>query len=121
MDVIKQKARRVGIAVVGGIVLMLGIIAIPYPGPGWLIVFAGLAILATEFIWARDVLARVRRVYDAWSAWLKKQHIAVRLAVLALTGLMVLMTVYLLNVLGMADDLLSLDMPWLHSPLWLFK
>lgn len=121
MDLIKQKARRIGIAIAGGVVLMLGILAIPYPGPGWLIVFAGLAILATEFIWARNALAKVRGVYDAWSAWLKKQHVAIRLSVLALTGLIVLATVYLLNVLGMADDLLSLDAPWLHSPLWLFK
>lgn len=52
------------------LVLVVGVIAIPYPGPGWLIVFAGLAILATEFDWARRVLRYARGKYDAWTAWL---------------------------------------------------
>ena len=42
---------------VGLLVLGVGILAIPYPGPGWAIVFIGLAILATEFEWARKLLA----------------------------------------------------------------
>jgi uncharacterized protein (TIGR02611 family) len=29
---------------------------VPLPGPGWLIVFAGLAILATEYVWAQRLL-----------------------------------------------------------------
>ena len=37
--------------------LAVGILAIPYPGPGWAIVFLGLGILATEFDWARRLLA----------------------------------------------------------------
>ena len=44
---------RIVIAVIGLTVLGIGILAIPYPGPGWAIVFVGLAILATEFDWAR--------------------------------------------------------------------
>ncbi len=36
-----RRAWRIGVAVLGAAVLALGIIAIPYPGPGWLIVFAG--------------------------------------------------------------------------------
>ena len=58
---------RIIVGVLGGLVLVAGIIAIPYPGPGWLIVFAGLAILATEFTWARRVLRFARHHYDRGS------------------------------------------------------
>ena len=58
--------------VVGTAVLVAGIIAIPYPGPGWLILFAGLAILGTEFQWAQQVLHWTRARYDSWTAWLRR-------------------------------------------------
>ncbi|WP_409473199.1 TIGR02611 family protein [Streptomyces sp. HC307] len=41
----------VGLAVVVG-----GIILLPLPGPGWVIIFGGMAIWATEFVWAQLVL-----------------------------------------------------------------
>ena len=49
-------AYRALVGVTGGVVLVAGIIAIPYPGPGWAIVFIGLAILASEFVWAHHTL-----------------------------------------------------------------
>lgn len=53
-------ARKFGIAIVGVTVILIGIPLIPLIGPGWLIVFTGLAILATEFEWARRLRDRVR-------------------------------------------------------------
>jgi uncharacterized protein (TIGR02611 family) len=53
-------ARKLGIAIVGVTVILIGIPLIPLIGPGWLIVFTGLAILATEFEWARRLRDRVR-------------------------------------------------------------
>src|SRR2546430_16583855 len=70
---------RAGIAVLGGLVLAVGVVLIPYPGPGWLVVFGGLAILASEFTWAQRLLAVLRRFYDAWRRWLKRRHLAMRL------------------------------------------
>ena len=52
----KKQAKKVFIGIVGGIVLLAGIVMIPYPGPGWVVVFAGLGILSTEFEWAQRVL-----------------------------------------------------------------
>lgn len=116
MDKVKRTTKRVAIAFVGGLVLIVGIIAIPYPSPGWLIVFAGLAILATEFSWAQHLLDLARSKYDAWGRWLKRQHPIVRLAVLAGTGLVVVATMWLLNVFGMVDHFLQLHQSWLYSP-----
>lgn len=104
---------------VGAVVLALGIIAIPYPGPGWAIVFVGLAILASEFAWARRVLRYARGKYDAWTHWLGRQSVAVRLVVLGLTGLVVLATLYLLGALYLVAGWVGLDgWTWLQSPLF---
>ena len=47
--------------VIGGFVLLVaGIAMIALPGPGWLTIAAGLAILAGEFIWARRLLDRLK-------------------------------------------------------------
>ncbi len=51
---------RIVVGVIGLVVLVAGILAIPYPGPGWAIVFIGLAILATEFEWAHRLLRYTR-------------------------------------------------------------
>lgn len=45
----------------GTIVVIIGIIAIPLPGPGWVIVAAGLSILAIDVAWAERLLRYVRR------------------------------------------------------------
>jgi uncharacterized protein (TIGR02611 family) len=53
---IKRSGRRIAVTIAGFGVLIIGIILIPLPGPGWAIVFAGLAILATEYVWAQRLL-----------------------------------------------------------------
>ncbi|WP_377268286.1 TIGR02611 family protein [Peterkaempfera sp. SMS 1(5)a] len=47
---------RIGVAVVGTGVIVAGILLLPLPGPGWAIIFAGLAILASEFAWAQRLM-----------------------------------------------------------------
>ena len=51
---------RVVIGLVGGAITVFGAIALVGPGPGILIVIAGLGILATEFAWAARVMVRTR-------------------------------------------------------------
>lgn len=53
---IKKSGKRIAVTIAGFTVLIVGIVLIPLPGPGWLIVFGGLAILATEYVWARRLL-----------------------------------------------------------------
>ena len=52
---------RAGVFVVGLAVVVAGVILLPLPGPGWLVIFAGMAIWATEFAWAQLVLRWTRR------------------------------------------------------------
>jgi uncharacterized protein (TIGR02611 family) len=121
MQEVKRQSKRIGTAIVGGAVVLLGIIAIPYPGPGWLIVFAGLAILATEFEWARRLLAVARGKYDIWQHWLKRQHAWVRALILVLMGIVIIATLWLLNMFGLFDHWLGLHQEWVHSPLGILE
>jgi tellurite resistance protein TerC len=55
-----RTARRVVIGVVGTTVLTIGIAMVVLPGPAVAVIPIGLAILATEFVWARRWLAKIR-------------------------------------------------------------
>jgi uncharacterized protein (TIGR02611 family) len=54
--------RRVIVSVVGVTVLLIGIALLVLPGPAFIVVPIGLAILATEYAWARHWLRKVRRI-----------------------------------------------------------
>jgi uncharacterized protein (TIGR02611 family) len=110
-------AYRILVGVVGTAVLIAGIIAIPYPGPGWLILFAGLAILGTEFQWAQRVLHWTRERYDSWTGWLRRQRPIVRLVVIAATGIFVLATLWLVNVFGLVAGWVGVQWDWVRSPM----
>jgi len=55
-----KKVRRLVIAVLGFTVLLIGVAMIVTPGPSTLVIVLGLAILATEFIWAQRLLNQIR-------------------------------------------------------------
>ena len=55
-------AKRIGIAVVGGTVTLIGIALIVLPGPAIVVIPIGLSILATQFPWARRYLQRTHAV-----------------------------------------------------------
>jgi uncharacterized protein (TIGR02611 family) len=52
--------RKLIIGVIGGTVLLIGVALIVLPGPAFLVIPIGLAILATEFAWARRAVVRAR-------------------------------------------------------------
>jgi tellurite resistance protein TerC len=56
-----RQARRVVVLVVGSSVVAVGVLMIVLPGPAFVVIPAGLAILATEFVWARRLLDRVKQ------------------------------------------------------------
>lgn len=78
------------VAVVGVSIIAVGIVLLPLPGPGWLVIFLGLGVLASEFAWARALLDYARDKVGAWSDWVRRQSLAVRsvigLACVAITA-----------------------------------
>ena len=66
-------AYKVAVALAGVVVIAVGLVLVPLPGPGWLIVFVGVAVLGTEFPAAHRVTRAVRRLAHRlrlrWRAW----------------------------------------------------
>jgi uncharacterized protein (TIGR02611 family) len=54
--------RRVIVSVIGATVLLIGVALLVLPGPAFIVIPIGLAILATEYAWARRWLKKVRQM-----------------------------------------------------------
>ncbi|HIV56529.1 MAG TPA: TIGR02611 family protein [Candidatus Stackebrandtia faecavium] len=80
---------RVLITVVGSVVIAVGAVLIPFPGPGWAIVIAGMAILALEYHWARRLLVFTKERLARWWHWLGQQRWWVR-ACVGLSGMLLI-------------------------------
>lgn len=98
-------ALKIGIGLLGAIVVAIGIVAIPLPGPGWGIVIVGLAIWAIEFAWARHLLAFTRKHVQGWTRWIMRQPWPLR-SLIGLVGFIFISAVVWLSVkLTMGIDL----------------
>lgn len=76
-------ALKVGVTSVGVLLIALGLVLVPLPGPGWLVVLSGLAVLAVEYAWARQVLHFGRRRLHRWTRWTLRRPLPVPIAVAA--------------------------------------
>jgi tellurite resistance protein TerC len=63
LDTLAPGVRRLVVGVIGGTVLLIGFALIFLPGPAFLVIPLGLAILATEFAWARHYLEKARKLF----------------------------------------------------------
>jgi tellurite resistance protein TerC len=55
-----KAARKIIVLVIGGTILLIGVIMLVTPGPAIVVIPVGLAVLATEFVWAKRLLTKVR-------------------------------------------------------------
>ena len=55
-----EQVRRIFRIVAGFTLLLVGVVMIITPGPGWLVIFLGLGLLAAEFVWARRLMDRIK-------------------------------------------------------------
>jgi uncharacterized protein (TIGR02611 family) len=55
------KVKRYAVTIVGFGVLAIGALLLVLPGPGLLLIVVGLAILATEYVWARRLMGRAKK------------------------------------------------------------
>jgi uncharacterized protein (TIGR02611 family) len=76
-----RRIYRVVVGVVGVAIVLLGIVLLPAPGPGWAIIFVGLAVLASEFEKAQRLLDFAKRHVHSWTKWMSRQHLVVRVLV----------------------------------------
>jgi uncharacterized protein (TIGR02611 family) len=64
-----EVAYRIVVGIVGGGLAILGLLLVPLPGPGWLVVFLGLAVLGTEFHWAQRIAGWLKRMLERFWGW----------------------------------------------------
>jgi Putative transmembrane protein (PGPGW) len=57
---IKRSGKRIAVTAAGGFLVIVGIALLVLPGPGWLVIFLGLGILATEYVWAERLLQKAK-------------------------------------------------------------
>lgn len=62
LDYLPPVLRRTVVAVVGGTILLIGLLLMVLPGPGILVILIGLAVLGSEFVWARRMIQRAREL-----------------------------------------------------------
>ncbi|MCF6525292.1 TIGR02611 family protein [Streptomyces sp. JJ36] len=65
---------QAGVFLVGLAIVVTGVILLPLPGPGWVIIFAGMAVWATEFVWAQLVMRWTKRRLAQGTAWWKRRR-----------------------------------------------
>ena len=82
-------AYRTLVTVVGFGIIIVGLLLLPLPGPGWVIIFLGLGLLATEYEWSRRLLEYARRQLSRWVDWVKAQPVYIR-ALLGLAGVAII-------------------------------
>ena len=71
---IKRSGKRIAITIAGGAVILVGIAMLVLPGPGIVVIIAGLAILATEYVWAERLLRMAKeRAMQAKDKVLRKK------------------------------------------------
>ena len=69
------------VGLLGLVFVAIGLLLVPLPGPGWLIVLGGVAVWAVEFAWARRLLRFARKQLHRWNVWIRAQHWLVRVPV----------------------------------------
>ena len=95
---------RVVVGITGAIVVAVGIVTIPLPGPGWLTVIAGLFVLATEFLWAERLLEFTKRHVKRWTDWVTARPVWVRALLAVATAAFVYgVVVVTLHLAGVPD------------------
>jgi uncharacterized protein (TIGR02611 family) len=62
------------VALFGAALTLVGLALVPLPGPGWLVVFLGLAVLGTEFAWARRLAAVIKRLLARFWTWWRNRR-----------------------------------------------
>lgn len=109
------------LTLVGGwLMLIIGFIAIPFPGPGWLMVFVAIGILSLELEWPHRLLHWSVAKYDAIDAWFKRQSLIIK----GLIGLVLLILTWCIFAFlfwaGWKLGMLDWTRPWLQPAVdWL--
>jgi uncharacterized protein (TIGR02611 family) len=95
----RNRVFRAAFAVAGFVVLLVGVIMLFTPGPGWAVIVLGLGMLALEFAWAERLLERVIDQLERAADQVAKgspvrRAVVLSIAVLALAALVAMVIIW---------------------------
>jgi uncharacterized protein (TIGR02611 family) len=61
-----EQVRRIFLVIAGFTLLLAGAVMLVTPGPGLVVIFLGLGLLAAEFVWARRLMDRIKHEGGKW-------------------------------------------------------
>ncbi len=113
-----HRVYRTVVGVLGTVVMAAGLVMVPFPGPGWLVVFVGVGILASEFDWAKRLLDFGKEKLRAWNDWIRPQPLWVKGLAALVTAVLVGLIFYVLFLLAGVPALLPdvLEIPLQSVP-----
>jgi uncharacterized protein (TIGR02611 family) len=77
---------KIVVGVVGGLIVVIGLILVPLPGPGWLVVFIGLTVLASEFHFFHRIIVWLRAQLHRFWDWFRAHAPSKRMRAAAAKG-----------------------------------
>jgi uncharacterized protein (TIGR02611 family) len=104
---------RIGVGALGALIVALGIVLIPFPGPGWAVVILGLAVWAIEFTWAKNLLEFTKRHVQSWTRWIGRQSWPVRILIGVVGFILVAAIVWASVRLSFGINLITVVTDWL--------
>lgn len=109
-------AYRIVVGVIGVVFVVLGLLLVPLPGPGWLVVIFGLVILASEFAWAHRLVEHLKARIRAWNDWVMARHLLVRALIALATAAFVIGVLWCaLKLMGIPPWFPRTVQEWLHE------
>jgi uncharacterized protein (TIGR02611 family) len=108
-----HRVYRTVVGVVGTLVTVAGLVMVPFPGPGWLVVFVGVGILASEFAWAKRLLQFGKQRLESWNDWMRPKPLWFKGLAALLTAALVGLIFYVLFVVAGVPSMLPdvIEMP----------
>jgi len=120
MNPTTRPALRVTVGLVGLVLIGGGLLLVPLPGPGWLIVILGIAVWASEFEPASNLLDFVKVRVRRWEQWVRVQPRWVQALVGLVTFVFVMAIIWsALKVTGLPSFLPDDLTQWLQTTLGL--
>jgi uncharacterized protein (TIGR02611 family) len=120
MNPTTRPALRVTVGLVGLVLIGGGLLLVPLPGPGWLIVILGIAVWASEFEPASNLLDFVKVRVRRWEQWVRVQPPWVQALVGLVTFVFVMTIIWsALKVTGLPSFLPDDLTQWLQTTLGL--
>jgi uncharacterized protein (TIGR02611 family) len=58
---LRRNGKRIAVTIAGGVLVLAGVVMLVLPGPGVVVIIGGLALLATEYVWAQRAMNFAKR------------------------------------------------------------